>query len=115
MNAWVREAHADATVNAGYMTLVNVGPEDVALVKVESDAYKNIEVHEMVTVDGLMEMREVTDMEIPSGAQIGFEPGGRHLMLMGPKEHLTVGQTVDMTLTFKSGKKQTVSVNVAAR
>ena len=115
MNAWVREAHPAATVNAGYMTLVNVGPGDLALVKVESDAYKSIEVHEMVTVDGLMEMHEVTDMVIPSGGQIGFEPGGRHLMLMGPKEHLTVGQTVDMTLTFKSGKKQTVSVNVAAR
>ncbi len=115
MNAWVREAHSAATVNAGYMTLVNVGPGDLALVKVESDAYKSIEVHEMVTVDGLMEMHEVTDMVIPSGGQIGFEPGGRHLMLMGPKEHLTVGQTVDMTLTFKSGKKQTVSVNVAAR
>jgi copper(I)-binding protein/cytochrome oxidase Cu insertion factor (SCO1/SenC/PrrC family) len=115
MNAWVREAHSAATVNAGYMTLVNVGPEDVVLVKVESDAYKNIEVHEMVSVDGLMEMHEVTDMVIPSGGQIGFEPGGKHLMLMGPKEHLTVGQTVDMTLTFKSGKKQKVSVNVAAR
>jgi len=115
MNAWVREAHPDAAVNAGYMTLVNVGPEDVALVSVESDAYKNIEVHEMVSVEGLMEMREVTDMVIPSGGQIGFEPGGRHLMLMGPKEHLTVGQTVDMTLTFKSGKQQKVSVNVAAR
>jgi copper(I)-binding protein/cytochrome oxidase Cu insertion factor (SCO1/SenC/PrrC family) len=115
MNAWVREAHPAATVNAGYMTLVNVGPEDVALVKVESDAYKSIEVHEMVTVDGLMEMREVTDMVIPSGGQVGFEPGGRHLMLMGPKEHLTMGQKVEMTLIFKSGKKQTVSVNVAAR
>lgn len=115
MNAWVREAHSAATVNAGYMTLVNVGPEDVALVKVESDAYKNIEVHEMVAVDGLMEMHEVTDMVIPPGGQIGFAPGGRHLMLMGPKEHFIIGQTVDMTLTFKSGKKQTVSVNVEAR
>jgi hypothetical protein len=115
MNAWVREAHPAATVNAGYMTLVNVGPEEVTLVKVESEAFENIEVHEMVTVEGLMEMREVTDMMIPSRGQVQFEPGGRHLMLMGPTEHLTVGQTVDMTLTFKSGKKQTVSVNVAAR
>jgi copper(I)-binding protein len=92
-----------------------VGPGDVTLVKVESDAYENIEVHEMVSVDGLMEMREVTDMVIPSGGQIGFEPGGRHLMLMGPKEHLTTGQQVDMTLTFKSGRKQKVSVKVAAQ
>ena len=115
MNAWVREAHASAKVNAGYMTLVNVGKDDVTLVKVESDAFKAVEVHEMVTVEGLMEMREVTDMVIPAQGQILFEPGGKHLMLMGPKEHLTSGQKVDMTLTFKSGKKQTVSVKVAAR
>jgi copper(I)-binding protein/cytochrome oxidase Cu insertion factor (SCO1/SenC/PrrC family) len=115
MNSWVREAHAAATVNAGYMTLVNVGSEEVALVKVESAAYENIEVHEMVAVDGLMEMHEVKDLTIPANGQIKFEPGGKHLMLMGPKEHLTSGQEVDMTLTFKSGKKQTVSVKVAAR
>ena len=115
MNAWVREAHSAARMNAGYMTLVNAGSEELALVKVESDAFDNIEVHEMVSVDGLMEMREVTDMVIPAKGQIYFEPGGKHLMLMGPRKHLTKGQKVDMTLTFKSGKKQTVSVQVAAR
>ena len=115
MNAWVREAHAKARVNAGYMTLVNVGSEDVTLVKVESDAFASVEVHEMVTVDGMMEMNEVTDMVIPAKGQIHFEPGGKHLMLIGPKQHLAKGEKVDMTLTFKSGKKQTVSVKVAAR
>ena len=115
MNAWVREAHAAATVNAGYMMLVNVGPEDVTLVKVESESYETIEVHEMATVDGLMEMREVTDLVIPANGQIHFKPGGRHLMLLGPRAHLTTGQKVEMTLTFKSGRKQTVSVKVAAR
>lgn len=115
MNSWVREAHSSATVNAGYMTLVNTGSEEVTLVKVESDAFKNVEVHEMATVDGLMEMRAVADLVIPAKGQINFEPGGKHLMLMGPREHLIKGQKVDMNLTFKSGKKQTVSVKVAAR
>jgi copper(I)-binding protein len=115
MNSWVREANSGAKMNAGYMTLVNVGSEEVTLVKVESEAFENIEVHEMASVDGLVEMREVTDLTIPAKGQIQFEPGGKHLMLMGPREHLTKGQKVDMTLTFKSGKKQTVSVQVAAR
>ena len=115
MNSWVREAHEAAKVNAGYMTLVNVSSEDVTLSKVESDAYESIEVHEMKSVDGMMEMNEVTDLMIPANGQIQFAPGGKHLMLMGPKEHLTKGQKVNMTLTFKSGKKQTVTINVAAR
>lgn len=115
MNAWVREAHVSAKMNAGYMTLVNTGAEELTLVKVESDAYANIEVHEMVVVDGMMEMREVTDLSIPANGQIQFAPGGKHLMMMGPKQHLSKGQKVDMTLIFKSGKKQLISINVAAR
>jgi copper(I)-binding protein/cytochrome oxidase Cu insertion factor (SCO1/SenC/PrrC family) len=115
MNAWVREAYPGAKVNAGYMSLVNVGSEDVELVKVESKAFENIEVHEMTMVDGIMEMHQVTDMVIPAKGQIHFEPGGKHLMLMGPREHLVKGQQVDMTLSFKSGKKQTVSIHVAAK
>lgn len=115
MNAWVREAHADATINAGYMTLVNVGSEDVTLVKVESAAFDTVEVHEMAMVEGMMEMRELTDLVIPAKGQIRFAPGGKHLMLIGPEEHLAKGRKVDMMLTFKSGKKQAVSVQVAAR
>jgi len=68
----------------------------------------------MAVVDGLMEMREVTDMIIPANGQIQLKPGGMHLMLKKPHRHLTTGQKVDMTLTFKSGRKQRVSVNVAA-
>jgi len=115
MNAWVRETDSKAKVNAGYMTLLNAGPEEVTLVNVESDSYEIIEVHEMAAVDGLMEMREVTDMTIPANGKIQLKPGGMHLMLKKPHRHLTTGQKVDMTLTFKSGKKQRVSINVAAR
>lgn len=115
MNAWVREAHAQAKVNAGYMTLVNVGAEEVTLVKVESEAFDSIEVHEMTTVDGLMKMREITGLVIPAKGQIALEPGGMHLMLKQPRRSLRVGGKVDMRLTFASGRQQTVSVQVAAR
>ena len=114
MNAWVREAHPDAKVNAGYMTLVNVSSEDVMLANVESEAFEKVEVHEMAMVDGLMTMRELTGLVIPANGQIQFQPGGMHLMLMGPRQNLASGQQINMTLTFKSGIKQTVTVKVAA-
>ena len=115
MNAWVRETDAAAKANAGYMTLINVAAKDVTLVKIESDAFEKIEMHEMATVDGLMAMRQVKDLAIPANGQVKFAPGGWHLMLNGPRQHLTTGQVVDMTLVFKSGMKQKVSVSVAAR
>lgn len=115
MNSWVREANSGALANAGYMTLVNTGAEQVTLLKVESATFSNIEVHEMATVDGLMEMREITDLVIPAKGKIQFKPGGKHLMLMGPQTRLTAGQRVELQLIFKSGQKQTLSVEVASR
>ena len=115
MNAWVRESDPKAKVNAGYMTLINVGEEEKTLVKVESEAYEKIEIHEMTTVDGMMKMRELPEMVIPANGQAQLAPGGQHLMLKSPKEYLTSGEKVDMTLTFKSGEIQKVSLNVAAK
>ncbi len=113
MNAWIRQAHPDAAVNAGYMTLINVGSADLTLVKLDSPAFEQVELHEMAMVDGLMKMRELTAVVVPAGGQARFEPRGRHLMLKGPERHLTAGETVDLTLTFRSGRRQTVSVKVA--
>ena len=114
MNAWVREADGAARMNAGYMTLVNAGSKDVRLVKVESKAFDYVEVHEMAQIDGLMEMREIDRLVIPAKAQAELAPGGKHLMMSGPREPLEAGQRVDLVLTFDSGMKQTVSVRVAA-
>ena len=38
-----------------------------------------------------------------------------HLMLMGPRTPLAAGQKVDMTLTFRSGTQQQLSVSVEPR
>ena len=95
------------------MTLANVGTEDLKLVSIESDAFDKVEVHEMVVVDGLMTMREVANMVVPANGQVQMQPGGKHLMLIGPQQHLKNGQKVDLTLIFESGLEQTVSVKVA--
>jgi protein SCO1/2 len=115
MNAWIREAHPEAVANAGYMTLVNPGSEDLTLVKVESQAFAEVAFHEMARVGGAMEMRELPVMVIPAGGQARFAPGGTHLMLTGPRGHLTAGEFADLTLTFESGVEQTISVEVADR
>ena len=115
MNAWVRETDASATVNAGYMTLINVGSEDIRLSGIQSDSFDAVEVHEMAVVDGLMEMREITGLVIPAQSQVKLAPGGMHLMLKGPHRHFTSGQRLDMVLSFDSGEEQIISVMVAAR
>jgi protein SCO1/2 len=115
MNAWVRQAHPDAVVNAAYMTLVNVSSADVTLVKLRSPAFEKVELHEMSMEGGMMKMGQLNEVIIPAAGQTRFEPGGMHLMLHGPKSHLSAGQTVDLTLTFSSGREQAVAVKVLDR
>ncbi len=115
MNAWIREARPGGKVNAGYLTLVNAGAEEVVLKEVHCAAFKEVQIHEMARVDGLVKMRRLDSLTIPAGGSVVLKPGGMHLMLMGARERLTVGQRVDVELVFDSGVKQTLSMGVDQR
>jgi len=41
-------------------------------------------------------------------------PGGKHLMMAGPRKPLHEGERVEVVLTFDSGMRQTVSLPVVA-
>ena len=112
MDAWVREADVAAKANAGYFTLVNVGSEDLTLVAVESDAFSKVEMHEMAMVEGLMKMQRLEELLVPAGGSVSFEPGGKHLMLMGPQRDLRAGDALELTLRFKSGRQQNLPIKV---
>jgi copper(I)-binding protein len=68
----------------------------------------------MAAVDGLMEMRELTDLVIPANARARLAPGGKHLMMAGPRQALREGERVEVVLTFDSGISQTISLPVVA-
>ena len=112
-NAWIREADPGANALAGYMTLVNIGSEPVSLVRIESDAFEKIEMHEMMVVNDLPRMRSASPLNVPAGSQTQFAPGGKHMMMMGPRQRLTPGQQINITLIFDSGRVQAVSAKVA--
>ena len=115
MNAWVREARPGGKTNAGYLTLVNVKEEALTLTEVHCEAFKEVQIHEMARVDGLMRMRRLKELTIPAGGTVALKPGGLHLMLMGAHKRLNIGESVEVTLTFKSGLKQTLVLEVSDR
>ena len=111
-NPWIRQSDPGSEANAGYMTLINSRLEDVTLIKVESDVFEKIEVHEMAMVDGLMTMRKLNELTIPANGLAQLAPGGKHLMMKSPVRHLTAGQEVNITLNFETGYQQTFSATV---
>jgi protein SCO1/2 len=112
LDPWVREAHPAASINAGYLTLVNVSDNDRILIGVESPQFEKVELHEMAKVDGLMKMRALPELVVPSKGVELLKPRGKHLMLKGRKVSLVAGNQVKLVLEFKSGEKQSIIANV---
>ena len=114
-NAWIREMRTGASATAGYMTVVNIGEDDLSLIGIRSPAFDKVEVHEMVTIDDLPRMRKATPLDVPVGGRTRMAPGGKHLMLIGPRSDIEVGQQIDITLVFASGHEQTITLPVASQ
>ena len=109
--AWSRPAVAGG-VGGGYMVLVNHGKAADALVRIDSPAAREVQVHHSRMVDGMASMAPVTRLSVPAGGSVTFAPGGYHLMFVGLKRALNPGDTLPATLTFASGAKLQASFKV---
>ena len=99
--AWVRPSMMGKDMTAGYMKVKVTGTSDTLTKVAVPMSIGMAELHETVMVDGSMGMREVKQIVVAKGATLVLEPGGYHIMLMGLKSPITVGQKVPITLTFK--------------
>jgi len=106
---WVRQPAPGAPVAGAYLHLTNPGVHDDRLLAVETPAAGRVEIHEMQTQAGMMQMRKLEHgLALPAGETTHLAPGGLHLMLITPKEELAAGAEVSMTLKFERAPAQTV-------
>jgi copper(I)-binding protein len=109
---WIREAPPGATVLAGYLTLANSADTPLVIESVSSPAFQAVEIHRSWVEDGIAHMQPVPALEIPAAGSISLAPGGYHLMLIGPKQPLTAGDSVTLLLHRADGACITVSAPV---
>lgn|SRR5215471_5757888 len=112
-NAWVPWAPPTVAVHAAYMTIVNRSNEDQSIVSAESPDYQRVELHASSVKNGVNEMRDLAQVAIPANNRVAFEPGGLHLMLIGPKQ--VVADRVRIVLRLQSGEQVEVSAVVRRR
>jgi copper(I)-binding protein len=112
---WVREAPPGAEAMAGYMTLRNTGKQALKLLSAKSPQFKSVELHEVITVNGMARMQEVKELLLPAGGTLAFEPGSTHIMLIGPKKPLVAGDKVHVTLRLSNGREVSSTLPVRAR
>jgi len=119
---WARPSSAMASAGAAYMTITNNGSAADALLGASSPAAATVEVHETVVMgspapgasgdSGMMGMQPVSRLEIPAGGSVELKPGSYHVMLIGLKQDLKAGATIEITLTFERAGEVTLSVPV---
>ena len=98
---WARATPKGAEVGGAYMTIENKGATPDRLTGGSAD-FATVEIHEMKSENGVMEMREVAgELNIPAHGSVGLSPGGYHIMLTHLAHPLTKGDTIKATLNFE--------------
>jgi copper(I)-binding protein len=94
-----------AGTGAVFMLLKNEGGEADRLTGGQTDVADVVEIHETVMEGEVMKMRMLADgLEIPAKGEVLLKPGSYHVMLIGMKRDLKVGDTFSLELRFeKSG------------
>ncbi|WP_438996378.1 copper chaperone PCu(A)C [Candidatus Puniceispirillum sp.] len=103
----IRATAPGMSATAGYLTIANHGMKADRLIAVKADFAERSMIHEMTNVDGIAKMRHLMGgVEVPAHGNVALEPGGLHLMFMGLKDTLAVGQTLSVTLVFEQAGAQ---------
>lgn len=108
---WIRLLPGDLPL-AGYFELANASGAPAILVGAESSAFGRVMLHRSITEGGRSRMEHVHAVDVPAGGSVRFEPGGYHLMLMGRRGTLRVGDHVPITLRFEDGSRVTAGFEV---
>ena len=58
--------------------------------------------HESRMEGDVMQMHPVEAVPLRAGAKATFKPGGLHIMLIGVKQDLKIGEEIEITLHFKN-------------
>lgn len=94
------------------MTLTNASAVPYALTAVSFNAAGLVEIHETSKHGGMMQMRRISQIDIPANGSVELKPGSYHVMLMELEKELTAGTTETLTLTFSDKSQKTVEASV---
>ena len=108
-DAWMRPV-AQRGIGAVYFVIRS--SEEDELVKVSSGVAEAVEMHESKMNGNVMEMHQLESVPLGAGEQVQFQPGGLHIMLIGVKEDLKIGDEIEIILHFKNSPDINVTVPV---
>lgn len=113
----VSQAWARATApgqDSGVVSLHITSQKDASIIAVSSAASNSAEIHSMVHEGGMMKMRALDSLALKAKQEVALGNDGNHLMLIGLKKPLKVGDSVVLVLTVQFADKRKEKVEVKA-
>lgn len=108
----VRLAPPNAPVTAAFMVLRNEGDRPVVVRRADSEVAAITELHNHIDDNGVMRMRQVPEIVVPTRGEVVLKPGGFHVMLIGMKRALKENESVGISIECADKSRQTVQAVV---
>lgn len=114
-DGWVRPG-SEGGMSAAYLTISNGTTSRDTLMSISCSAAIKAELHESYKGEnGIMAMRPASQPVIPAGEKLHMSPGRLHIMLHDLNRDISVGDSVDMNLTFSRVDTQSIRLPVKSR
>jgi len=114
LEAWSRATPPGHPAGGAYFRLVNDSDRGDRVVGVRTDRAPRVELHRTIEEGGNARMVHTPEIPVAANSELIFEPGGRHVMLMGLTEALTEGETYEIVLELERAGEIPVTVEVRA-
>jgi len=105
--AYAKPSLKGVEVGVAFATISNQSKVEQKLVRVSGSVSKTIEIHTHEMKGGMMSMRQISELPIPPQGRVELKPGSYHLMLIGLKRPLEVGDSFELELHFADGRSRT--------
>lgn len=109
---WVRGSVPGQTNGAGYMMINNPSGASDRLLSAQSEASTRLELHTVLTEDGVAKMRQVEGIDIPANGSVKLVPGGFHMMFLQLTGPFKQGELVPVVLKFEKAGEIRVNFTV---
>ncbi|WP_287600947.1 copper chaperone PCu(A)C [Thiothrix sp.] len=111
-NPFVRAVPPGQPNSAAFMVLNNSSAVAHQVVSATSPVANTVELHTHTNNNGVMEMRQIPQIDVPANGKAVLAPGGLHIMLIELRQELKAGESVAVTLTFEDGSTAVVDAPI---
>ena len=110
--AYARASIPNVPNSAAFFVIKNNSDKDIAITSANSDIAEKNELHTHIKENQMMKMIKIEKLVVPAKSSLELKSGGDHVMLMGLKKELKVGDEISLELSFSDGDKKSIKVPV---